>query len=72
MNNRIKRIYLAIYKNRVVFVSTSLSDFVRSMGAIATGMRQYTFYHKKFKDQDMIEHVDMLGEIYFFQKIENN
>ncbi len=71
MNNRIKRIYVAVNDNYVVSASTSLSDFVRTMSGIATGMKKYTYYSTKFKDQDVIKHVDMLGEVYYFQKIEN-
>lgn len=71
MNNRIKRVYVATENNRVIFISTGLSDFVRSMKALLTGVKSYSYYVMLFKDQDLIEHVDMLGKKYYFQKYSN-
>jgi len=68
MNNRIKRLYIATSENKVIFVSTGLSDFVRSISALVTGIRSYSYYNQKFKNQTTIKHVDRIGKVYYFHK----
>ena len=53
----------------VVHASTSLSEFIRTMGGMITGVNSLSYYQKKFKIQDHLKHVDNLGKVYYFQKV---
>ena len=72
MNNRISRVYVAIDDNRVIYISTALSEFVRAMKALITGVKSYSHYQEVFQNQDVIQHVDKIGKKYYFQRIENS
>ena len=71
MNKQVKNLYVAIKDNKVVHASTSLSEVVRTMSQLVTQVKSYPCYQKKFSKYDIVEHIDHLGKLYNFQKVNN-
>ncbi len=73
MNAKVKVLFLAVNKERVVCVSTNLTDFLRKMKVIEPTIKGNSHYEKKFKKQDLITFINIeTGEKYNFQKIINS
>jgi hypothetical protein len=69
MNKQVRNLYVLIRENRVIHASTSLRDFISSIGNLVTEVKSLAYYYKKFKNQDRIRHVDSLDKVYYMQKV---
>lgn len=69
MNNRVNNLYVAIHNNKVIYASTQLMEFHRTIQGLITGVKSRTYYQKKFVENPTYQHQDDLNKIYIFQKV---
>ena len=69
MNKQVRRLYVVVYQNKVIHASTSLADFIRTVGQLYPTTKSLSYYEKKFKTENRFEHIDNLGTKYYLQKV---
>lgn len=71
MNNRIRRLYLAITDNKVIYITTNLAEFIRILKDVDPNIKSLSYYEKAFKEQELIDHLTAERGVMTLQKIEN-
>lgn len=73
MNKVISKLYVAVRYDdrRVVYFDTNLKSFIEGCEKKAkiTGLKSLAYYQYKFKDQELISHVDRFENLYYLQKL---
>lgn len=68
MTRDLKILYAAISDNKIVFFETNLSKFVDELNNRESNSRNYDYYSKQFKKNDLVEFDNKNGKKYFLQK----
>lgn len=72
-NSNVKRLFIAISNNEIVFIATNLKDFISGMKNIDEGVKSKTYYDNHFKKNEIFYYQNPItGKQYTFQKIEND
>ncbi len=69
MNKNIKRFYVAVKEDKVIFFESNLSEFINGIRLIIPNVKSLSFYDKAFKREDTIFHIDTFGKKVVFQKL---
>lgn len=69
MNKDVKYLYIAINANKVVCFDTNLKNFVEKFLLIEKEARNYDFFYRKFKKEDLFEYNTESKKVYALQKL---
>lgn len=69
MNKDVKYLYIAIKDNKVVCFDTNLKNFVEKFLLIEKEARNYDYFYRKFKKENLFEYNSDSGMIYIIQKL---
>lgn len=64
MNKRVKELFVAIYKNEIVYANTNITTFVREMKAFYPGIDGRHALQKKLKEDKVAYYTDRVGSVY--------
>lgn len=68
MNKDVKYLYIAIIDNKVVAFDTNLKMFVEKFMQVEK-IRNYDYFYRKFKKEDLFEYNTESGKLYTIQKL---
>lgn len=71
MNKRVKELFVAIYKNELVYANSNITAFVREMKALNPGIDGRHALHKKLKEDKVAYYTDRLGSVYSIYRYTN-
>jgi hypothetical protein len=50
----LKKLYVAVLDNKVILFDTNLKNFIASMKQIEPSVKSYSYYSKKFKNENTV------------------
>lgn len=65
----LKSLYTATIDNRVVLFDTNLKSFVESLNELEQETRNYDYYYREFKKNQLIVFQNNKGLVYHLQKL---
>lgn len=69
MNKDVKYLYIVIKDNKVVCFDTNLKNFVEKFLLIEQEARNYDYFYRKFKKENIFEYKTSTNKLYNFQKL---
>jgi hypothetical protein len=68
MNNRVKKMFVAIYDNEVIVFDTNFSSFYSKFKGIEPGINSQSYYSKLFQTESKLV-IRGYGKEYIWQKL---
>lgn len=65
----LKKLYVVIKDNEVIYFVTNLKKFVTDLNRSFAGVKNFAYYHKRFSEEDRNVLVTEEKEIYYLQKV---
>lgn len=70
LNKKIKKLFVAILDNRVIFAATNIADFRRSHNELfPDNTKSYTFFKSNFDKENIIKLAISKNEVLVLQKV---